>query len=214
MIRAVLFDMDGTLLDTLEDLKQALNHALACNGLPERTLSETRRFIGNGIRRLVEQGVPAGTPDDVVEKALCAFKDYYRVHCADNTRPYPGVAETVRGLHAEGYRTAVVSNKDDMQVRALAQRFFPDCMDASSGIVQDVRRKPVPDMLERVIAQLGVRKEECVYVGDSEVDLQTALNAGVELISVSWGFRSRAFLEAQGATRIIDRPEELQGSIM
>ena len=194
-----IFDMDGTILDTLGDLRDSLNAALASEGLPPRTTDEARRFVGNGIRRLVERGVPDGTPDEVLERVLVAFKRHYAVHCADSTCPYPGIPEMLSSLRAAGVRTAVVSNKDDGAVRRLAETFFPGAFDHVAGLREGVRRKPAPDTVDAAIASLGVRRSSAVYIGDSEVDLETARAARIPCITVLWGFRSREELAAQGS---------------
>ncbi len=207
--KAVIFDLDGTLLDTLQDLYASVNHALTQFGLPQRSRQEVRQFLGNGIRRLIELSVPEGCDVRCTEEVLEEFCSYYLVHSLDNTRPYPGVEEMLDKCRTLGLRTAIVSNKLDPAVQDLRQRFFADNVDCAVGETSGTRRKPAPDMVQKVLADLGVSNEESVYVGDSEVDLQTAVNASLPCIAVSWGFRGREFLQLQGAETIIDNPTDL-----
>ena len=207
--KLLIFDMDGTVLDTLSDLTSALNYALAKNGLPARTTGEVRGFVGNGIRRLIERGVPDGTDVSLINAVHADFTFFYELHCADATAPYPGVREAVAALRARGYLTAVVSNKADYAVQKLVARYFPGDFDFAAGETQSVRRKPAPDMVFAALSALGVTQDYAVYVGDSEVDLETAGNAGIPCISVTWGFKDRSFLLAHGAKTLVDRPEDL-----
>lgn len=209
-----VFDMDGTILDTLDDLAAALNHALAACTFPTRTRDEVESFIGNGIRRLVACGVPEGTGEDDVERVHEAFVAYYRDHLADRTRPYSGIVPLLHALRAEGCHTAVVSNKDDGAVRALCDAFFEGLFDAAVGYHDGVRRKPAPDTVEEVIGRLGIAREHAVYIGDTEVDRATARNARMDCILVSWGFRTRAALEDGGPDAIVDEPEEIRELIL
>lgn len=195
----VLFDLDGTLLDTLEDLKDAVNASLAAFGYPARSLEEVRRFVGHGIARLVQLAVPEGAD---WEGVFAVFREYYRDHCQDKTSPYPGVAEAIAQLDVP---VAIVSNKADAAVKALCQRWFPGVYALGEG--PDCPRKPAPDMIHKAMATIGV--ERCVYVGDSEVDVETAKNAGVPCVSVLWGFRDRAELIAAGAEHFCNSPAEL-----
>lgn len=212
--RAVVFDMDGTILDTLEDMKQSVNAALAAEGFPPRTLDEVRHFVGNGNRRLVERAVPEGTEADAVERVFRGFHTQYRVHCMDHARVYPGIPSLLARLRAAGIRTAVVSNKADYAVKLLAERFFPGLLDAAAGEKEGVRRKPAPDGVLAVLAALGVPPAEAVYVGDSEVDIETARNAGLPCLSVTWGFRPEAYLIGKGAERIVRTAEELAALLL
>ncbi len=204
-----IFDLDGTILYTLEDLKNSLNHALASHGFPERTLEEVRRFVGNGVRKLVERGAPAGTPAPELDALYETFHEHYRQHDLDNTRPYEGVPELMEKLKAAGLRLAVVSNKVDYGVKDLCRRFYPGMFDAALGERPGTAKKPAPDLVNAVLAELGISRERAVYIGDSEVDLQTAQNAGMDEVAVSWGFRTVAELTEKGATRIVDTPEAL-----
>ena len=205
-----IFDLDGTLLDTLEDLKNSTNHALRTHHLPERTTVEVRRFVGNGVRRLIERAVPEGTPQDILEAVFTEFKAHYMNHCLDATVPYPGIIDMLRRLKMQGKRMAIVSNKLDPAVKELNEQFFKEYIDLAVGESDTVRRKPAPDMVNTILQTLGIAKEEMVYVGDSEVDLQTARNAGVGCISVLWGFRDKEILIANGATTFAKTPEEIK----
>ena len=205
----IIFDLDGTLLDTLEDLHDAVNYALAQMGMPQRTIDEVRQFVGNGVAKLMERAVPTGTDPEQTAQALAIFKDYYELHKEDKTAPYAGVVELLSALHRRGYKLAVVSNKFDRAVKDLMPKYFPGLLHAAAGEDEDhgVPKKPDPTMVHRVMAELEA--EKAVYVGDSEVDLETARNSGLPCISVTWGFRDRDFLLANGATVLADRPEEL-----
>lgn len=205
-----IFDLDGTLLDTLQDLKASTNHALRSHGLPERTTEEVRQFVGNGVRKLIERAVPENTPQEVLEAVFADFRKHYMDHCLDATAPYPGIIDMLRRLKAQGKRMAIVSNKLDPAVKELNERFFKEYIDLAVGESDTVRRKPAPDMVNTILQTLSITKEEMVYVGDSEVDLQTARNAGVRCISVLWGFRDKEILIANGATTFAKTPEEIK----
>lgn len=205
-MKAVVFDLDGTLLDTLDDLAAATNWALRQNGLPERTLDEIRGYVGNGVRRLIERAVPEGTEEACFEKTFSDFKAYYVVHCQDKTHLYDGIAEMLLSLKAHGYQLAIVSNKLQAGVDELYDRYFRDTVEVAVGERPEVRRKPAPDMVLQALKELGITASEAVYVGDSDVDLQTARNSGLPCISVLWGFRDRAFLEAHGAQTFVEHP--------
>ena len=201
----VLFDLDGTLLDTLTDLHQAINHTLRQFGYPERTTKEVRRFVGNGARRLIQQALPGMPSDSQVTEALEAFHVYYNATCNDGaTCPYPGIPEALAQLQKK-YPVAVVSNKPDPAVKALCEKYFPGVM--ALGVTEDCPRKPAPDMVRKVMGQMGV--ETCVYVGDSEVDVLTAKNADVPCVSVLWGFRDREEIEAAGGKHFCAQAEDL-----
>lgn len=208
--KLVIFDLDGTILYTLEDLKQALNHALTAFEYPERTLEEVRCFVGNGIRKLIERAVPNGTSDADIDKVFCEFNKYYAVHCTDYTIPYDGVIELIKGLRKNGIKTAVVSNKADYGVQELCKRYFDGLFDYAVGEREGINRKPSPDAVFEVLSYLEVEGKEAVYVGDSEVDIKTAQNAEMESIIVTWGFRDKEFLLDQGAINIADDCEGLQ----
>lgn len=205
----ILFDLDGTVLDTLADLADALNFALRQFGLPTRSTEEVRSFVGNGIRLLVERGVPAGTPAERAAGVLTAFTEYYTLHCADKTVPYAGIPALLQTLREKGCQTAVVSNKADAAVQKLAARYFPGLFDYCTGETEQIRKKPAPDMALAAMEALGVKKDAALFVGDSEVDIETARSAGLKAVSVTWGFKSRGFLLAHGAETLIDAPAEL-----
>ena len=207
--RLVIFDLDGTILDTLEDLAASVNHALAACGYPTRTVDEVRRFVGNGVRKLVQRAVPAGTGEAEMEKVFAAFKEHYAVHSMDATRPYPYITFLLKGLKLKGMRLAVVSSKLDGAVGPLCEHFFPGLFDVTVGERPGVRKKPAPNAVEAVLKALDISREKAVYIGDSEVDIATAKNAGMDEIAVTWGFRDGAFLRQQGAKRLVDSPGEL-----
>ena len=206
---SVLFDLDGTLLDTLGDLTAAMNRTLIRHGLPERTRQQMRAALGNGARRLMELSVPAGTNGALFETLLAEYNADYAAHCRIETAPYPGVDALLRQLHAQGRKLAIVSNKPDEAVRALRAEFFADTVPIAVGEKQGIRRKPAPDTLLTAMAQLGAERTSTVYVGDSEVDIATARAAGLPCISVLWGFRDRGLLEQAGAQQFAADTGEL-----
>lgn len=193
----IIFDLDGTLLNTLADLAAATNHALAEHKLPQRTTDEVRQFVGNGIRKLIERAVPADTPAELQEEVFASFNRYYKQHCADSTRPYDGVPQLLQQLRTAGCCTAIVSNKADYGVQALAKQYFNGQLDAACGERAGIAKKP--DMLLAIMQQLKAEPASTIYIGDSDTDIATASNAGVDCIGACWGFRGRAFLEAHGA---------------
>ncbi len=208
-LESVIFDLDGTILDTLEDLKSSVNFALEKNGLPLRTTQEIRAFVGNGIRRLIERAVPANTESHILENCFLDFKEHYKEHSADNTKPYEGIISVLEYLKGEGIKLAVVSNKADFAVQNLIEEYFPGIFHYAVGEKDGIRRKPCPDSVNDAIKNLGVSKEKAIYVGDSEVDIETARNTGVECIAVTWGFRDKYVLECLGPEYIIDKPSQL-----
>lgn len=210
MYSAVVFDLDGTLLDTLDDLWAAVNAALREFSLPTRTREEVRGFVGNGIVKLMERSV-GQAEKELFDGALEAFKRYYGAHCEDNTKPYEGIVELLSTLKAKGIRTAVVSNKADFAVKKLAKGYFDGLLEYAVGENEEagIRKKPAPDSLLAVMQSMGAGTDSTVYIGDSEVDIQTAKNAGVDCISVTWGFKDRAFLIENGATLFADTPKEI-----
>lgn len=212
--KAVLFDMDGTLLDTLEDLRDSTNHVLRLMGLPERSLEEMRAFVGNGAEMQLRRALGEHADEETVKRALSVYKPYYEAHCRIKTKPYAGVTELLEKLRERGVRTAVVSNKPDEAVKKLNGEYFGGRMDYALGPVEGRRCKPWPDMVETAMEALGAEKDSTVYVGDSEVDVQTGKNAGLDVIAVSWGFRDREQLIAAGAERIAETAEELYGMLL
>ena len=209
MKNAAVFDMDGTILNTLEDLMDSTNFALKNNGLKERSLEEIRFFVGNGIQKLIERAVPQGTSKEVFEKVFADFKSHYKIHCADKTSYYDGIPSVIQTLRKMGVKTAVVSNKADFAVQELVEVYFKGLFDVALGEKTGVSKKPSPDMVNAALSVLGVEKETAFYIGDSDVDFETAKNSSLDFIGVSWGFRGRKFLENLGAKNIIDSPEEL-----
>ena len=212
--RVALFDLDGTVLDTLDDLWHATNHALSLHGMPAHTRDEIRTFVGNGIAKLIERAVPPDTAPARREAVLQDFKVYYKLHCADSTHPYPGILEMLRALRRAGVRTALVSNKADFAVQKLAAHYFPELFDAVLGERAEIRRKPAPDMVFSVLKSLGESPESAVFIGDSDTDVQTARNAGVSGLFVTWGFRDAHCLRQAGATQLADTPEQLLQAIL
>ena len=208
-IKAVLWDLDGTLLDTLDDLTASVNAALATCGMPARTREEVRAFVGNGIRRLMERAVPDGAQNPAFQAAYDAFVAHYAAHSQDHTRPYEGILEVMDALSAQGVRHAIVSNKIDFAVKSLSRAYFGDRVAVAVGDDPARRRKPAPDGVLEALRQLGVDAGEAVYVGDSDVDVATARNAGLPCVAVSWGFRPEACLREAGAQHIAATPEAL-----
>ncbi len=206
--KTVLFDLDGTLLDTLEDMADALNRIMRKYGLPERTLKEVRSFVGNGARRLIELAAE-GVDDETLEQILADYKEDYDRNYLIKTAPYPGILELLKTLRESGVKTGVVSNKPDSTVQELSEALFQDLADVSVGEKTGIRRKPAPDTVLAAMEQLGSTKEDTVYVGDSEVDIATARAAGIPCISVTWGFRDRDMLIEAGAQTFADSSEEL-----
>lgn len=205
----IIWDLDGTLLDTLEDLHGAVNHALRTYSMPERTLAEVRQFVGNGVRRLMQLSVPEGDANPQFEEVFAEFKSYYVDHCQEKTGLYDGIAEALQRLKAKGVRMAVVSNKLQAGVTELYNIYFSNTIEVAIGEQAGMNRKPAPDMVDKALEMLGVSKEDAVYVGDSDVDLATARNAGIPCISVLWGFRDHDFLVAHGATAFAETPEDI-----
>lgn len=206
-----LFDLDGTLLNTLDDLSAAVNYALGQMGWPGRRVEEVRKFVGNGVKDLIDLAAPPKSIAEERERCLGLFKAHYAAHGADATAPYPGIPEALAALQAGGCRLAVCSNKFDTAVKELVQDFFPGLVDAAAGESEGtgIPKKPHPAMVDKLLRELGASREGAVYVGDSDVDIATAKNAGLPCISVTWGFRDREFLLAHGAGTLIDSPEEL-----
>lgn len=206
----VIFDMDGTLLNTLEDIADAVNYALHEMGMPERTIEEVRNFVGNGVRRLMELSVPDGFDNPAFEETFAKFREYYGVHCNDKTKPYDGVLELIRELKEEGYALAIVSNKIDTAVKELAEIYFEGIVKVAIGEKEGVAKKPAPDTVYAALRELNMPAETAVYIGDSEVDVMTAKNSGLPCISVLWGFRDEAFLREKGATQFARTVEEVK----
>lgn len=207
--KAVIFDMDGTILNTLEDLKNATNYSLRQFGMPERSLEEVRMFVGNGIRKLVERAVPSGTSEEKIAQIFDVFLEYYEIHSADNTSPYPGILELVEKLKKSGIKTAVSTNKADVPAQELGREYFNGIFDLIVGQQDGLKVKPAPDSVNKILSILDIQKKDAIYIGDSDVDVQTAKNSGLDFIGVSWGFRGREFLEKNGAKNIVDNANEI-----
>lgn len=204
-----IFDLDGTLLDTLADLTSAVNHTMECFGYPTHSEDDVRRFVGNGLRKLTERAIPDGTANPNYEAAFTELKTYYTAHCKEKTAPYEGILDLLQRLSNEGIAMAIVSNKNDAAVKQLATDFFSDTISVAIGETPQIQKKPAPDTVFAALEELHRSAEESIYIGDSDVDIQTAKNSGMDCISVSWGFRGRTFLEKEGASHIVDTPEEI-----
>lgn len=207
--RVALFDLDGTLLDTLDDLTDSVNFALANYGYPLRTKVEVCSFVGNGVKKLVERALPADAKN--FDEVFNDFREHYAVHCNDKTHVYDGILPTLQELKRRGVKIGVVSNKSDSAVQELKKIYFSSLADVAIGENESagVRKKPAPDCVFKAMELLGAKQEECVYIGDSDVDLLTANNSSLPCISVLWGFRKREFLLSHGATTFVSAPEEL-----
>lgn len=212
--KLAIFDMDGTILNTLEDLKNSTNYALRAHQLPERSMDEVKSFVGNGIRKLIERAVPQGSSIEIIDKVYETFKIYYKEHSADLTRPYEGIPELLRKLKAAGILTAVVSNKADFAVQDLVRDYFDGLFDEAIGEQKGMRVKPYPDMVEELLRRVRVTKEEAVFIGDSDVDYETSRNCEMDVIMVAWGFREKEFILACGAPFVVDTPEEIYERIV
>lgn len=208
-INTVIFDMDGTVLNTLDDLTTSVNYTMEKFGFPQRTFDEYRRAFGSGIRRAIELTVPEGTSQEVIDEMVPVFKEHYDVHCLDKTGPYEGIIELMRELKKRGYKMAIVSNKIDSAVKELNQKFFSEVIEVAIGEQDGIKRKPAPDMVVKAMDELGSSAEEAVYIGDSEVDFATAENSNLPCISVLWGFRDKAYLEEIGANIFAKEPSDV-----
>ena len=204
-----VFDMDGTVLNTLHDLADATNYALRAFGYPERTVEEVRRMLGNGVYNQIRRALPADCGEETVQKVIPVYKEYYTAHMNVKTKPYPGVCELMRALRARGVRIGISSNKFDPAVKALCREYFDGLVDFSEGEAPDTPKKPDPTGTLKIIRAAGASKRETFYCGDSPVDVETAKNAGVDGIFVTWGFRTREQLAEAGARMIVDTPEAL-----
>lgn len=210
---AVIFDLDGTLTDTLADLRNSVNYALSKFGFPERTTEEIRSFVGNGVKRLIYLSVPENTPEETAEKCLSIFKEHYAANSLVETKPYDGITELLSELKSRGVKTAVVTNKMHSAAADIVEHFFGGLIDVTVGQVDGIAQKPQPDGIYKALEALDVPKEKAVYVGDSEVDCITAKNAGIPCIGVTWGFRDRDVLIENGADFIADSVQELSDLI-
>lgn len=209
--KSVIFDLDGTLMDTLEDLHLSANYALRHFSLPERNIDEVCSFVGNGVRKLMERAVPSNFPLERMDEVMSVFRTHYAAHCRDHSAPYQGIPQMLSSLSKECVRMAIVSNKPDKEVKCLNDEFFASFISVALGENEQagIPKKPSPEMLLEAMRQLESTPSETLYVGDSDVDIQTAHNAGVDCASVTWGFRSEHFLLEHGASLIVRQPDEL-----
>ena len=207
MIKTVIFDLDGTLLNTLEDLKDSTNYALVQFGFPQRSLEEVRHFVGNGVQKLIERAVPAICDKETCKKCLAVFKEHYSQNMYNHTAPYMGILDVLKKLRQNEIKIGVVSNKFDFAVKELCKKYFTDLVDVAIGQADDVPKKPAPDGVFKAMKELRAEKSLTVYIGDSEVDVQTAKNSELPCVGVTWGFRDEKDLD--GANVIVNSPEEL-----
>ena len=212
--QTIIFDLDGTLLDTLEDLADSVNHVLKENGYPSRTLEEIRCFVGNGIRNLIEKSVPNGISLNAIDKVHQQFISYYKTHCMEKTKPYDGILTLLNNLRKAGCKTAVVSNKANYAVQILCKKYFDGLFDISLGEQEGIPKKPAPNLVYKVLETLHTNHVNAVYIGDSDVDITTARNANIDEIIVNWGFRDTNFLEQHGAKIIVSSPKEIEKIIL
>ncbi len=208
-ITTIIFDMDGTVLNTLDDLTDSVNYVFSKFGLPARRRDEYRQFFGNGIGYAMKCAAPEGTPDSLIEEMIPVFKEYYDIHCLDKTGPYEGIIELMKELRNSDFKMAIVSNKIDSAVKELNERFFSEYVSVAIGERPGVNRKPAPDTVFAALAELGSSTDEAVYIGDSEVDLMTAKNSNLPCIAVLWGFRDRDFLIKNGASAFAKTPKDI-----
>ncbi len=208
-ITTIIWDLDGTLLNTLEDLTDSVNYMLSIHNYPQRSIEEIRSFVGNGLAKLTERALPDTVTPEEYNTCLSEFKAYYKMHMQDKTGPYEGILDVLKTLQTKGYHMAVVSNKADAAVKELIPIYFGDLLPVAIGDMEGREKKPAPDSVYEAMKQLGVTKEECIYIGDSDVDVNTAKNSGIPGIAVLWGFRTKEQLEAVGATTFAKKPEDL-----
>lgn len=208
-INTVIFDLDGTLLYTLEDLTDSTNYALAALGYPKRSLEDIKNFVGNGVSLLIERALPKGTDSETQKKCLELFKKHYSDNISNKTRPYEGIYDLLKKLKKNGYNIIVVSNKFDSAVKKLCDKYFEGLITLSVGQQENIEPKPAPDMVLKAISTLNIPRENCIIIGDSEVDIQTASNSNIPCISVTWGYKSIDFLYKNNASTLIYSPEEL-----
>ncbi|WP_408070583.1 HAD family hydrolase [Butyrivibrio sp. JL13D10] len=207
--KAVIFDLDGTLLYTLEDLKNSANYALSKHGIDTCSLHEIQYRVGNGVQKLMERCIPGGLDNPEFETIFSDFKQHYKLHCNDNSGPYDGIPEVLQKLKEHGYKLAIVSNKFMDATKELAELYFKDTIDVAIGETKDIKKKPAPDTVIEAMRILGVVADECIYVGDSDVDINTAKNSGMPCISVAWGFRTRQEQIEAGGTIFAEKPSDI-----
>lgn len=204
-----VFDLDGTLLETLKDLAASTNFALRQYDMPEHSIEDVRMFVGNGVKKLMERAIPNGLDNPKFEEVYATFRQHYLNHNLDTTKPYDGIPELLRELKGRGKKLAIVSNKFYAATQDLARHFFPDTIEVAIGERENIKKKPAPDTVVEALRQLGISKEGAVYIGDSDVDIMTARNSGLPCASVLWGFRDKEFLLEHGATFFAEKPEDL-----
>ncbi len=214
MYKAIVWDLDGTVLDTLYDLWASVNAALAAHGMPARSYEEIRAFLGNGMQNLLSRSVPEGTSEEMLTQVLETYVPYYKAHMEDHTAPYPGVLAMLDTLKARSVKLALVSNKADIHTKGLVKKYFGDRMTVAVGAREGVPIKPAPDAVFAALSEMGVDPSEAVFVGDTEVDVATGLNAGMDVFAVSWGFRSEEQLRAAGAERIYGDAQSLLAALL
>lgn len=214
MYNTVIFDLDGTLLNTLDDLRDSTNYALTSYGFPERTTDEIRRFVGNGIRKLIERAVPEGTSKEAIDEVLERFKTHYNIHCNDKTGPYQGIPELLRELKKRGIKMGIATNKVKSAADKLNEIYFEGLIDEVEGVEEGIIPKPDKMMINNLMKRLNASKETTLYIGDSQVDVQTAKNAGLKLAAVLWGFRTQDELTAEGASVFVKEPMEIMNFII
>ena len=214
MINSVIFDLDGTLLNSLDDLADSTNYTLSTAGYPERTRDEVRRFVGNGIYKLIERAVPTGTDKAEIDKCFDIFCRNYKKNMANKTKPYPGITDMLKTLYENGFKLAIVTNKADFAAQELCGEMFGDYVKTVVGSVKERRNKPYPDNVLFAMDKMGAEKSETVYVGDSEVDVETAKNSGLSVIAVLWGYRDIDVLKKAGAEKTAKNAEELKNILL
>ena len=212
-IKAVLFDLDGTLMNTLEDLTDSTNYILEKHNFPKRTIKEIRSFVGNGIKKLMERAVPQNTDEKIINECYEEMLTYYKENSLIKTAPYVGTKEIVEKLHQEGFKIAIITNKAQNSADIIAEKFFGKSVDLVIGDDKKMPLKPDPAGIEKALEYFKISKDEAVYVGDSEVDLQTGTNGNLKTILVLWGFRDRDFLEEKGGKVFAETVEELENLI-
>lgn len=210
----VIFDLDGTILDTLDDLTDSVNYALEKHGYPLRTKEEIRTFVGDGLLMLVRRAIAPEMDETIIQTVLAEQKAYYKEHCADKTKPYEGIMELLEDLKTTGYKLAVVSNKADYAVQILCEQYFQGLFHMAVGEKENVRKKPAPDSVNAVLEKLQTDRADAVYIGDSEVDIETAKNAGLDAVLVTWGFRDAEFLQERGAKTLVNTAKELKSALI
>lgn len=211
MIKAIIFDLDGTLLNTIDDLADSTNFVLTQFNYPQKTVNEINSFVGNGVEKLIERSIPEGKNNPDFSKCLNLFKMHYKDNMYNKTKPYPDISEMLINLKQNNYKTAVVSNKFDSAVKELSKKYFNNLIDIAIGEneINGIRKKPAPDMVLKVLDELDCPRSQSLYVGDSEVDILTAKNSNIPCISITWGFKDKEFLIKNGAEILIDNPKEL-----